>query len=188
VLASRLDDGPRDPEITDQRTTFVEQHVPRLDVAMHDVLLVCIVEPTSDLSRYVHYVAHWQAYAIVQQRRERSAGGKRHHVVQQTVVFVGSEQRQDVGMIQRPQELDLSMEPHCPHSAAELRIQDLERHRPPIRQPLGIVDRRHATPPQPVLDVIDGFESFAHGVEVDGQGWPRRWLTVNTIRLIWCCG
>ncbi len=77
------------------------------------------------------------------QRPAREIG---HDDVVVTVGLAEGQDRDDVGMLEAPQQLDLAVEPAAEFGVGgDVRGEDLDGHRAPVAHVPGAVHRRHAT-------------------------------------------
>jgi hypothetical protein len=79
-LAAGFAHGPRDPEVGDQGVAVREQDVLRLDVPVHDALLVRVAEAICDFSRELQRVFDRELLLPVQSVTQRFAVDERHDV------------------------------------------------------------------------------------------------------------
>ncbi len=111
ALAGGALHSERDTEVGDECAAIVQVNVLRLDVAMNDVLAMCVIERTGDLGCDAHRVGNRQLSFALQSCAQRFAGHERHHVVQQPVSLSAVKQRQNVRMLQARSGANLGQKP-----------------------------------------------------------------------------
>ena len=84
--SARIPDGLGNAEVRDDGVVSREQHVVRLDVAMHDTLRVCVHQRLGHVHRHAECLGDRHGTARGQPATQRLAGSDRHHVVQQLAV------------------------------------------------------------------------------------------------------
>ena len=89
LFLARRGRRPGDPEIHHQCMPVIDQDVLGLDVAVHDALLVRILERVGRLGGEQHRVIDAERPRSVEARPQRLAPDERHDVVQLPVVFPG---------------------------------------------------------------------------------------------------
>jgi hypothetical protein len=148
----------RDPEVGDYRLPGVNQNVRRLDVAVDDLVAVCVVERTRHRDGDVHGLTHGKLFLAFQLLAQALALHVGHDVVQEGVGLPGVVQRQDVRVLQVGRRLDLGEEALGSHDGGQLGLEHLERDLPLVLHVLGEIDRRHAPLPDLALDDVAGAE------------------------------
>ena len=103
-------DRLRDSEIGDDRGAAREQHVVRLDVAMHDAALVRVAECLRHVLQNADDFGDRER-AAREARAQRLAFDERHRVERQSVRVAGGQDRDDVRLLKRGDRLDLALEP-----------------------------------------------------------------------------
>ena len=99
---------------------FVQQDVFRLDVAVHHVVAVRVVERVGHFAGDAHNVIDGQSLRLGETVAQSFAGQQRHREPERTVVIAGVIQRQDVRMRERRGEADLAQEAVAAQRVAEI--------------------------------------------------------------------
>ena len=99
-----------DPEVGHQRVLPGEEHVVRLDVAVHHALRVREGERVRYLDQDPDRIVDRQLAPAVEPGAERLAGHVGHDVVEESAGLAGVVQRQDVRVLQHGGKLDLAQE------------------------------------------------------------------------------
>ncbi len=68
-------------------------------------------------------------------------------------------------MLEPGGELDLALEPVVAHAGGELRMEQLERHRPVVPEVAGEVDRGHAPAPELALERVSLHQRLTEPLE-----------------------
>jgi hypothetical protein len=82
-----------DPEVRYHWAATVQQDVLGLNVAVNDILLVCVVQRVRDLHRDAHCFFDRELPLAIELLTQRLALDVRHHVVEERVRFTGIKQR-----------------------------------------------------------------------------------------------
>ncbi len=141
-------------EVGQLRVAGHEEHVLRLDVAMHDAAAVRVGERIGDLAQQPQPLVDRQLAVARQPGAQRASLDVRHHVVQQRAGGAGVEQAQDVGMLQARRDLDLAGEAFGAQRGGDLLPEDLDRNSAAVTQILGQEDRPHAAGAHLALDAV----------------------------------
>ncbi len=131
-----------------------EQHVVGLHVAVHDAVGVCVGERVAHVAQDAHRVAHGQLTLVDDAGAQRLARDVRHDVVEQVTLRTGGEQRDDMGMLQRGGQPDLTLEPLGAHARRQLGREHLHHHLPAEPYFLGEEDAAHAAAAELALDTV----------------------------------
>ena len=118
----------RDTEVSNERVLPREQHVLRLDVAVHDAAIVRVCERTGNVAQDANDVRERKLASAREPCAQRLAVDERHRVVGKPVGLAGSEQRDDVRMLQPRGHCDLSAEALDGDGVRELGRQNLHYH------------------------------------------------------------
>ena len=108
----------RDAEVRDDRVPAGDEHVVRLDVAVHDAARVRVRERVDDVAQDADRVAHGHLAFARELRAQRLAFHERHRIVEEIADLPRGEHRHDVRMLERGGELDLAPEALDVHAAA----------------------------------------------------------------------
>ena len=146
------------PEVGEVRVLLPilrDQHVRRLDVAVHEPAPVRGVERAGDLPDDVHGALGIQALGGVDQRPQVRAVDVAHREVEDAVGLAGLEDRHDVGVIDRRGELRLGLEALAEVGIVRvLRGNHLQRDRTPEPELGGAVHDAHAAVACDAVDAI----------------------------------
>jgi len=152
----------------------VEQHVGRLDVAVHETAAVRGVQRGGHLPDHRGGTGGVERAAVTQQAVQVGALHVTHDEVQPTVLLAGAVHRDHVGMVDRGGHPPLALE-----ALAELRVgravgdDQLERDRPPEAQLRGPVHHAHPAAAGDALDAAAGEHvtrgQLGHGAQCDGR-------------------
>ena len=127
LRSAALGDGARDAEIGDQRLTVLQQDVLRLDVAVDDSLLVRVLERRGDLICDPQRVGQRELPLAFETLVDRLAGDERHHVIEMPLVLAEVVDREDVGVTEARDDVDLSAESLGAHREGKFPEEDLDR-------------------------------------------------------------
>ena len=133
---------------------------------------VCVRQRVGHFAREVHGVVdgeHRLAFEAVAQCFSLDV---RHDVVQQAVRVAGVEERQDMRMLQRRGELDLTQEPLGPEHGGQLGVQHLDGDLSAVARIAREVHRGHAAASELPLDRVPSVERRLQGV-LSGRGVVR---------------
>jgi hypothetical protein len=137
LLPSRRRHRPGDPEVGDQRVAFLEQDVLGLDVAVHHALPVSVVQGVGHLARDLERVLQRKLPVPLEPLAQRLAPHVGHHEEQQAAGLAGVMKRQDVGVAELRNGLDLALEPLGPDGGRDLGVEHLDGHPPVVLEVLG---------------------------------------------------
>ena len=169
-----------DPEVRDQRVPLAEQDVARLHVAVDDAVPVRKPERVGHLPHDPHGVGLGKPPVSLDPLPERPARDERHHVVEVSGGLAGVVEREDVGVIQPGDDLDLALEALRPDRVRELGAQDLDRDGPVVLDVAGEEHDRHGAATDLPLHLVarregapDRVEHRLHaGSSREGPGGP----------------
>jgi len=154
IAAARDRDRLRDPEIRNDRGSPAEQHVVRLDVAVHDATLVRVLERLGDVTSDADDFRDGEALARNEVRAEGLALDERHGVERQPAGLTDREHRDDVRLLERGRHLDLALEPVRGNTDGELWRQDLHDHLAAQPRLLGCKHPRHSAASELALEGV----------------------------------
>ena len=142
---------------------------------MDDALGVGVREGVGHLGGERDRVVHGEPGVASEPRAQRLALDEGHHEVRRlaagaVVHRAGIEDGKDVRVLQPCGELDLAEEPGYAGGAAQLRPDDLDRHRPAVSQVLREEDRRHAARADLTLERVALAERGRQASEGIGHG------------------
>jgi hypothetical protein len=107
-----------------------EQHIVRLDIAMHDAVGVCIGQARATSRRMLIRLGDRER-AVGEPRPHARTIHERHRVERQPLELARRQDGHDVGVLQPGRDLDLALEPVNVDAARQLRGQDLDDDLPP---------------------------------------------------------
>jgi hypothetical protein len=142
----RIIDDPGRPgvaEVGDQGASTAQQDVGRLDVAVHDPLLVGGLNRLGHIGGDSDSVGDGKGALAVQSLPQRLPLHEGHHVVEHPIGLSRVEEGQDVGMLQRCRRSDLGQESLPAHGGGEFRLEHLEGHAPLVPLVGRQIDDRH---------------------------------------------
>ena len=146
---------PRDPKIGDQRVAILgQQQVLGLDVAVHDPVVVSVLERLGRFPRDPKRVLHPELPLPPQPVPQRLALDEWHGEPELAGGLARVVDREDVRVLEPGGELDLALEPVGPQRGGELGEKHLQGHRPVVLQVLGQVDRGHPAPAELALEPV----------------------------------
>ncbi len=143
VLLSGRDESFADAEVGHHRMPFVQQKIFRLDVAMHHVVSVRVVERVGHFAGEAHDVIDGQSLRLGETVAQRFTRQQRHGEPERPVVIAGIVQRQDVRMREGRGEADFAQKAVAAKRVAEVGAQHLERHLTLVAQTMGAVHGGH---------------------------------------------
>ena len=103
-----------------------DEHVVRLDVPVHDAVLVCVRERPCDVPQHGDGVDHRDRLAAIQPAAERVAGDVGHREVGKPVRFARREHRDDMRVLELRRDEDLAMEALAVDSGGEIGRENLD--------------------------------------------------------------
>jgi hypothetical protein len=135
---------------------LVEQHVARLDVAMHEAALMGGVERLRDLTGDRHRPLGGQRCAVAHQGPQIEAVDVAHRDEQAAVELAGVIDRNHIGVIEARRQPRLAQEPLAEALVLrEPRRQHLQGDRAVKPRIASEIHLAHAAPPDPRPDLID---------------------------------
>ena len=158
--ASVAAEGARDAEVGEQRVAALrEQQILRLDVAMHDALLVRVVERTRDLARDAQRLVDRELLVATEMVAQRLALDVGHREPELAVGgLAGIQHGEDVRMRERGGEADLAPEALGAKRGREIGVEHLERDLAAVLLVRREIDRGHAATPQLTQEFVLGAE------------------------------
>ena len=135
----------RDPEIGDQRLSFVQQDVGGLDVAMNDPSTMGVVQRLGDLGGEADGLLYAQLLLSSQPFAEGLPFDERHDVKEEAIGFPGIVEGEDIGMLELGGDLDLLEEPLRPDDHGKFLPQNLDGDFAAVLEVFGEIHGGHAT-------------------------------------------
>ncbi len=148
---------------------FRQEHVLRLDVAMHHSLPVRIAQGIRYFLGNRERGGKLQRPLTVQACAQRLAHDERHYVIEESVRLARVVERENVRVLEAGGHPDLLQEPLRPEDRGELLTQHFHRHLAVVPDVVGEVDGRHPTPADLTLDGIAASEGGVEAVELVGH-------------------
>ena len=142
----------------------VQQDVLGLDVAMHDILAMGIVECPRDRRRDGDRVIEWELRLPFEPTPERLALDVGHDVIEDVADRAGIEQRNDVRVLEMGRESDFLQESRRAQHGHQLGAHDLHRDVPVVLHIPSQVDRRHRAVPKLAPDHVMISERCADAI------------------------
>jgi hypothetical protein len=136
------------------------QHVVRLDVAVHHAVLVGEGQAVHHVLEQADCVMNWQLAPAYQPGPKRLPLDQRHRVVQDVPRLTGSEQRDDMRMVQPRCYLNLAAEPIHVESGPVFRREDLHHYFAAQRCLLGDEDTAHPSTTQLAFEAVGGAKGL----------------------------
>ena len=153
TLSARGAHGQGNPEVCDDRLALQED-VRRLDVPVHDVTLMRVLERIAHGDSNRDGLLDGQLFFPLETLCQRLAFDEWHHVIRERIRRAGIEERKYVGMLEVGRDLDLLEEPLRPEHGGQLRPEHFHGHFPPMFEVLGEVHRRHPPTADQALDGV----------------------------------
>ena len=155
----------------------LQEDVLRLDVAVHDALLVRVLERIGDLARDPERVLDRELLLTVQSVAQRLPVHEGHHIEQEPARLSRVVQRQDVRVLQVCGRPDLGEKAFATQRGGEVRMEDLHRHAALVLEVQRQVDGRHPATAELALDAVavdecGGERHGGVGQAVTGGGGP----------------
>ena len=122
-------DGFPDAEVGDDPVPFVQQDVLGLDVAMHDVVTVRILQPFGDLFGNVQCILDRQLLLAIETVAQCLSAEVVHYVEEVAVRLAAVMNPDDVRVMQACSDADLALEARDTDLVGERGVQELDRHR-----------------------------------------------------------
>ena len=161
--------GLRDAEVAYHCVSARQEHVRRLDIAVHDTFAVGVRQGIDHIAQNAHCVSDRQLAFPGEPFPQRLALHERHGVVEKIVRGPGGEQRNDMGVLEAGGELDLAVEPIGIDPGSELGRQDLDHDAPAELTLFGDEDATHPRTPELSLEVVDVAERGLQALAEIGQ-------------------
>ena len=159
-----------DAEVGDHRAAVRRQEqVLGLDVAVHDPMLMRVLERERGLARDPDGVLHGKLLLVVQPVAERLSFDERHREPQLAGGFARVVYGEDVGMLQPRREHDFPLKPLGAKGSGELGQKYFQRDRAIVLEIVGEVDRRHSSVAQLPFEAVAGGEGGAEAGNGVGQ-------------------
>ena len=133
-----------DAKVGDHRRAAREEHIVRLDIAVHDPRVVRKRERARYFAQHAHRLTDRQFAALRNLCSQRFAFHVRHREVRQPARVAGGKQRHDVRVLQLCGQRDLALEPFYRHLPQHLSGQDLDNDLSAERALRGDKDAGHA--------------------------------------------
>ena len=153
-------------EVGDDRRGAGEQDVLRLDVAVHHAALVRVGQCARHVAQHADGLAHRQCAVAREPVAQRQPLDEGHGVVRQAGGIAHGDERNDIRLLERGGELDLSLEPFSTDPRRELGAEDLGDDAPAQLHVLGHEHPRHPAATQLALDTVRRPEG---GLEADAE-------------------
>ena len=147
----------------------LQQDVLRLDVAVHDVLPVRIVERVRRLAHEAHRLVHGEPLLPFEPGTQRLAVDEGHDVVQEAARAPGIVQRKNVGVHQPRSRSNLGQKALGAHRPRQVGVQNLDGDGAVVPQILSEIDGRHPADADLAVDVISAGQG---GVEILDRAHP----------------
>ncbi len=178
----------RDAEVCHRRRTSGEQHVVRLDVAVHDAAGVRELERLGDVAKHADDLRDRLGSVAREVSTQRLAVHERHRVVRNAARAPGRQNRNDLRMLQLCREPDLALKPLGTELGGQLGREHFDDDLASERRLLGDEDARHPAAAQLALDPVDRAECRLQAfAKVDrGIGHGRReaggrWIKLRSV-------
>jgi hypothetical protein len=142
-----------------------DEHVVRLDVAMHDAARVRVRERIHHIAQHAHRIAHRHLALARELRAQRLALDERHRIVEEIAGLAGREHRHDVRMLERCRELDLAAKALDVHTRSRLGREHFHHHASSERRLPGKEDVRHPTAAELPFDAVGITEGTLQPVD-----------------------
>ncbi len=143
----------------------LEEDVLRLDIAVHDVPVMRVLQGIRHLARDTQRVFDRKLPLMDQTTAQRLPLNVRHDIVRETIGFPGVVEWQDVWMGEPGGDLDLAEEAFRPEARSQLGAEHFERHRPAVFHILCQVDSRHAAAAELSCDRIAPGQACLEAVQ-----------------------
>src|SRR5688572_19030262 len=157
-----------DAEVGDERLSLLKEHVLWLYVAVDDVVAVRVVERGCDLASDLKRFVDRQLQLPIESAAERFSLRQRHHVVEAAVRLTGVEQREDVGMMQVGEDLDLTEKALCTERRGDIGTENLDRHVAMVLEIACEIYRGHRAASELAIDGIAVAEGRSEALEGGG--------------------
>ena len=169
ALAGRID-GPRHAEVGEHAPLALKEDVLRLDVAVDDVLPLCVSQRFSHLTGDPHRLGQRELGLPRQPLPQRLPVDEGHGEPEPADGLAGVVHRKDVRVVETGGEPDLPNEPLGAERLRQLGVKDLEGDWTLVPEIAGEVDGGHAAAAELALDRIAGTEGIGELVV------HRRWI------------
>ena len=164
-----------DAEVHHHRFTLVHHDVLGLDVAVDDILAVCVVERRRDREGVADRFVDWELILALESLAQRLAFDVRHDVIEKPFDLAGIEERKDVRMIETRDDSDLAEKPLRPDRLGESGVKNFESYDALVFGVLREADGSHPTPTELAVNGIAGSEQLPEALDGEDQAkLPRR--------------
>jgi hypothetical protein len=154
VAMTVLDGLAGDAKVGEQRLTVDEQHVLRLEVAVHHAAAMRVVESISNLSQNARALVERERAIALEAVPQRLTLDERHDEVQESVCLAGVVQRQNVWMLKACDDSDLAEKAFGAERRRQVRKQHLDGDAPLVLAVAGEVDAGHPPSPDLAYEVV----------------------------------
>ena len=152
-----------------------DEDIVRLDVAVHDTVLVRVRERVTDVAQNEHRVLHRQPAVVHEPLAQRAVFLVRHDVVQESVGLPRIVERHDVRMVETRGDLDLAQEALAAQCKGHLPAHHFDRDVTRVFEVVREIHRGHAAAPHLPRDAIAlgerSRESYRLLIGQRGKGW-----------------
>src|SRR5687767_14555326 len=158
-----------DSEVRDDCDARIDEDVLRLDVPMHDAVLVRMRERAGNLSGELERVFERNRPLAIEHRAQRFTGDAGHHVVKETLLEARVEKSHDVRMVEMSGDVYLAQEPVVRQNSSDVGVDDLHGDVPAMLQVLRQVDYGHPAAAKLTLDSIAVSQNVRHCDTSEGK-------------------
>ena len=153
----------------------MEEDVLGLEIAMDDMVAVCVVERAGDRRRYSESFVDWELLLTVEAVAKRFALDERHNVEERSVRRLSRvEERKEIRVLEVGGDADLGEKPLDAHDRGKLWVENLQRDVSVVLEVAREIDRRHASSADLALDCVAIGERMK---ELVSQLWHRANVT-----------
>ena len=170
LVAARRRHRPRDAEVAHHRLPGLEQDVLGLDIAMHDVAAVRVVQRARHLPGDLHGFLHGEPRVPPQPVAQRLALHVGHDVIEEARRLPGIVQREDVRVREPGGDGDLAQEARRPDAQGQVRMKNFQGDVTPVLQVSGEQHDGHPAAAQLALDAIALREAGTQAPDQLGDG------------------
>ena len=175
MISGRSKNRLANAKVGNNRVPLVQKNILRLDVPMHDVVPMGVIERVGDFGGNSHGLVDREPSYGVETFTQRLPLHHRRHEIQNAIRLAGVVQRKDVRVIESRRELDFAKETLAPQRFGELGAQHLDCNLATMLAIMGEIDGGHSALTELTIELVAVGERAGERFEVGhGRKLPSR--------------